>query len=218
MTDRHTGWPQRRFSQAISEGDGISVIPFLRGDLAALARAAEEAGAEALAVESVADVQVLRPTTDLPLLVHAVRPDADALQAARAAGSDACVLVFEELSDDEELLEELVAVAAELGLDCAIDVRDEDELAEVLERLDPDILVLSERDRDEDEDDLERTLDLLPDVPAGKLVISESRVTAREQILELERAGVDAAVVQALAQSADLSAVLSVLVGRGAGP
>ena len=25
-------WPERRFSQAISEGDGISVIPLLRGD------------------------------------------------------------------------------------------------------------------------------------------------------------------------------------------
>jgi indole-3-glycerol phosphate synthase len=45
------------------------------------------------------------------------------------------------------------------------------------------------------EDDLERTRELLADVPAGKLVVSESRVTTREQILELERAGVDAVLL-----------------------
>ena len=37
-----------RFSQAISEGDGISVIPVLAGDVEALAAQAEEAGAEAI--------------------------------------------------------------------------------------------------------------------------------------------------------------------------
>ena len=61
MTGEERRWPERRFSQAISEGDGISVIPLLRGDLPALARAAEDAGAEALAVESVRDVDHLRP-------------------------------------------------------------------------------------------------------------------------------------------------------------
>ena len=33
-------WPERRFSQAIAEGDGISIIPIIRGDVAALALAA----------------------------------------------------------------------------------------------------------------------------------------------------------------------------------
>ena len=188
-------WPQRRFSQAIAEGDGISVIPHLRGDLAALARAAEEAGAEALAVESVDEVRLLRPSTGLPLLVRRVAPDPDSLRAARAAGADACLLMFEELAGEDELLEELVATAAELGLDCALDVRDEEELERVLELVDPEILVLSERDPDKDEAELERTLDLLPDVPAGKLVVSESPVTTREQILALERAGVDAVLL-----------------------
>ena len=46
-------------------------------------------------------------------------------------------------------------------------VRDEDELEEALERLDPEILVLSERGPDEKGDELELTLELLPDVPAG---------------------------------------------------
>jgi indole-3-glycerol phosphate synthase len=210
VSDGETRWPERRFSQAISEGDGISVIPLLHGDLAAQAEAAEAAGAEALAVESIEEVRTVRTSTSLPLLVRRVRADSGTLRAARGAGADACILTFEELADEDELLEELVEAAAELGLDCALDVRDEEELEQVLELLDPEILLISERDPEKDELDLERTLDLLPDVPAGKLVVSESRVTRREQVLELERAGVDAVLL-----GAELPAtLLAQLTGR----
>jgi indole-3-glycerol phosphate synthase len=205
-----SSWPQRRFSQAISEGDGISVIPILRGDLAALVQAAEQAGAEALAVESVDAVRLVRPLTELPLLVRRVPRDRRALEAAREAGADACALVYESLEDPDGLLEQLVDVAAALGLDCVLDVRDEEELEEVLERLDPEILILSERGRDEDEVELERTLDLLPDVPVGKLVVSESSVTRPEPVPELARAGA-ASVLPVGATSPD---VLGHLTGR----
>jgi indole-3-glycerol phosphate synthase len=208
------GWPGRRFSQPISEGDGISVIPFVRGDDEAVAGHAESAGAEALAVETIGQAAALREKTDLPLLLQGTVGDAAALRAARAAGVDACMFVYAELAGNAELLEELVAEAADLGLDWALDVRDEEELEDALERLDPDIVVLSERDREKDEVELELTLDLLPDVPAGKLVVSDSRVTTREQVLELERAGVDAALVPLLASGDAFSARLARLTGR----
>jgi indole-3-glycerol phosphate synthase len=207
-------WPERRFSQAISEGDGISVIPFVRGDVESFAGLAESAGAEALAVETIGQAVTLREKTDLPLLLHGPVGEAASLRAARAAGVDACVLVYEELAGESELLEELVVEAADLGLDWALDVRDEEELEEALERLDPDIVVLSERDREEDEVELEVTLDLLPDVPAGKLVVSDSLVTTREQVLELERAGVDAVLVPMLAGAAGFPDLLAQLTGR----
>jgi indole-3-glycerol phosphate synthase len=213
MSAQERRWPVRRFSQAISEGDGISVIPLLRGDIGGLARAAEEAGAEALAVDSVDDVAELRGATALPLLLRQAAGDLASLEAARAAGADACVLVFEDLADEGGLLEELVRAAGDLGLDCALDVRDEDELEEVLERLDPDILVLSERDRDDGQPDLERTLDLLPDVPVGKLVVSDSVVTTREQVLELERAGVDAVMLGSEVGGGGFAALLGELTG-----
>ncbi|HVY60862.1 MAG TPA: hypothetical protein VHF22_04380 [Planctomycetota bacterium] len=213
MNAEERRWPVRRFSQAISEGDGISVIPLVRGDLDALAEAAEAAGAEALAVGSVEEVAALRHTTVLPVLLRQAARDVDSLEAARAAGADACVLVFEDLAHEEGLLEELVRAAADLGLDCALDVRDEEELGQALERLDPDILVLSERDREDGERELERTLDLLRDVPVGKLVVSESGVTTREQVLELERAGVDAVMLQG-ELGVGFGARLSELTGR----
>jgi indole-3-glycerol phosphate synthase len=43
--------------------------------------------------------------------------------------------------------------------------------------------------------DLQRTYDLLADVPAGKTVVSESGIRDREQIEELEQVGVDAVLV-----------------------
>jgi indole-3-glycerol phosphate synthase len=177
-----------------------------------LARAVETAGAEGLAVESVDGVATLRGSTELPLLVRTLAGTVDALEAARRAGGDACVLQFEELADEEGLLEDLVGAAWELGLDVAIDVRDDDELEDVLERLDPEILLISERNPEKGELELDRTLDLLADVPAGKLVVSESRVTTREQVLELERAGVDAVVLETTGLAAQ--ELVSELTGR----
>ena len=158
-------WPERRFSQAISEGDGISLIPLLSTPAATLAGQAEAAGAEALAVDTIAELRALRAVTELPVLLRGAMADVAALQAAREAGADACILVWGDLDDGR--LEELVGEAYDLGLDCAVDVRDEDELEEALERLDPEILVLCERGPDEKGDELERTLELLPTCPSG---------------------------------------------------
>ncbi|HEX2044403.1 MAG TPA: hypothetical protein VHF23_02110 [Gaiellaceae bacterium] len=201
----------RRFSQAISEGDGISVIPVLAGDVERLAEAAEAGGAEAVALDT-ADVGRVRGRTALPIIARHGDP-----RTASAAGADACILVYGAVADAGDEAEELYALAHEAGLDCAVEVRDEDELGSVLERIDPDIVLISERELERDEEDLERTLDLLADVPAGKLVISEARVVAREQVVALERAGVDAVLVVGPAQGSDFSAALEELVhGSGA--
>lgn len=75
----------------------------------------------------------------------------------------------------------------EPDVELAVRVRDEEELEQALEDLDPELLVLN--------GPLERVLDLLPDVPAGKLVIAQLPATTDEDLEELERAGVDAAIV-----------------------
>jgi indole-3-glycerol phosphate synthase len=194
-----------RFSQAISEGDGISIIPVLDGDVEALAALAEEAGAEAIMVRP-DDVTRARSGSGLPIVARDGDP-----RAVSAAGGDALVLAYEVAADDGEL-EGLYGLARELGLDCPVDVHDEEALEEALERVDPDIVLISERELGADEEDLERTLDLLADVPAGKLVISEARIVSREQVLALERAGVDAILVDGLARDPDFAAALEELV------
>jgi indole-3-glycerol phosphate synthase len=193
-----------RFRQAISEGDGISVVPMLQGDVEELARLAEDSGAEAVAVEA-GDLVRARAGTTLAILVRG-----GSASEIIDAGADAWIVRFGEDADSA------VARARELQLDCAVEVRDEEALEEALERLDPDIVLISEQGLDDDEEDLERTLDLLADVPAGKLVISEARVIAREQVIALERAGVDAILVAGdfLKGSPDFSAAIAELTGR----
>jgi len=177
----------RRFSQAIAEGDGISVLVEVRDGESA--RAAEAEGAEALVVRG--DVQGVREATELPILWRAAGPIAEAARA----GADAYLVVFQELHEDGDRLELLHDEALTLGLDCVVEVRDEEELELALERLDPEIFLLG--GRDDDESPLARALELLPDVPAGKLAVADVPVSGREQVDELERAGVDAVIVGA---------------------
>jgi indole-3-glycerol phosphate synthase len=178
---------ERRFSQAISEGDGISVIVDVAD--AEAARAAEAQGAEAVAVRGRLDD--VRGATELPILW---RPGGAPADAARG-GADACLLVVEDADEDEDRLARLHAEAIELGLDCVVEVRNEEQLELALEELDPEIFLLSVGQ--EDADALSRALELLPDVPAGKLAVAEVPVSNRGQVIELERAGVDAVIVGA---------------------
>jgi indole-3-glycerol phosphate synthase len=202
-----------RFMQAIAEGDGISVIPLLGGDVAELAGLAEDAGAEAVAVWSPGDVEIARAQTDLPVLVRS--PRRDVAEELDLLDADAGVLPVRSLGEGGAL-ETLYTAFERDGIDCAVEVHDEDQLEEALERIDPEMILISERKRDENSEELERTLDLLADVPAGKLVISEARVVSREQVVALERAGIDAIVVGSdfLRESPDFASALAELTGR----
>jgi indole-3-glycerol phosphate synthase len=176
----------RRFSQAISEGDGISIVVPV-GD-PGTARAAEEQGAEALALH--AAVESVREATSLPLLW---RPHGSPEQA-RAADADACVIAFAELAGENGELENAYAAVLELGLECAVEVRNDEELEAALERVDPEIFLLAAGDGG-DEGPLERALDLLQDVPAGKLAIAELSGASADDVGALERAGFDGVIV-----------------------
>jgi hypothetical protein len=158
--------PSRRLSQRISEGDGIAII--VRVSDGDSARAAQEQGAKAIAVDRAIDG--IRALTSLPLLwLAGTAPvEADAVSVR---------------PDDEQAHE----------LETVMEVRDEHELEEALESHDPEILMISPGD--DDGDPLELALELLPDVPAGKLAIADVDVGDRDEVLKLERAGFDAVLV-----------------------
>jgi AmiR/NasT family two-component response regulator len=155
----------RRLSQAISEGDGISLIVAVDGPEAA--QRAEADGAEALLVDG--DLDAVRAASALPILTSG-----DAAADARVVGPQ----------DEFELGN---------GVELVVRVEDEDELEAALERHDPELIVLCARNADEP---LEHVLDLLSDVPAGKLAIADLRDVTQVEIDELERAGVDAVLVR----------------------
>jgi hypothetical protein len=158
----------RRLSQRISEGDGIAIIA--RVDDAAGARDAEQQGAKAVAVST--PIDGIREATTLPLLWIGSGPPVDA-DAVTIRPND----------------------AEHADLETVVDVRDDEELELALERLDPEIFLLCSREIDEDADPLDAVLELLPDVPAGKLAIADVDVDSRDEVLALERAGIDAVLV-----------------------
>ena len=158
----------RRLSQAISEGDGISLIVAVSGPEEA--REAEAGGAEALLADD--NVDAIRAASSLPILT--------------AAGSAGDARIVRPGDEDVELGDSVEVV---------VQVGREEELEEALERLDPELFVLAARDAD---NPLERVLDLLSDLPAGKLAIADVGDVTQEQLTELERAGVDAVLVREL--------------------
>jgi indole-3-glycerol phosphate synthase len=170
---------QRRLSQRISEGDGISLIVPVTD--AEAARAAEAGGAEGLLVDM--NVPGIREASDLPVL-----------RAGSEGDADAWVLPSEEL-DDQDGVENRYRSLLERGIECVVEVKDSAQLELVLERLDPEIFLLSPAADDDGEAAVERVLDLLHDVPAGKLAIAHLLVTTAEEIAELERTGFDAVTV-----------------------
>lgn len=170
-------------SQAIADGDGISL-------LVEVDRVADGIHVGSHAVEGL----VVRASSGerhddqsmLPVLAYGLTPD-----AAAHAGADAVVVA----AADDELLHELTERAAALGLELVVQVRDEDDLERVLEELDPEILLLTADAADDEQEPLDRLLELLPDIPAGKLAIADLTAASRADVEELERAGIDAVVV-----------------------
>jgi hypothetical protein len=159
----------RRLSQRISEGDGIAIIVCV--DDVDAARDAEREGAKALAVAHAIDG--IRGATSLPLL-----------WIGPGAPKDADAVTIRPEDDHTHA-----------GIEAVVDVRDEEELELALEQLDPEIFLLWAKEIDDDADPLDAVLELLPDVPAGKLAIARVDVTSRDEVLALERAGIDAVLV-----------------------
>jgi indole-3-glycerol phosphate synthase len=176
---------ERRLSQAIAEGDGISVIAAVDGPDAA--RAAEASGAEAILLVGGAwsGLAAIRAATELPILVLLNDVSAEGI-----AGADACIVDVRH--DDRERIERVAELAGRFEL--APRICTDEDLAFVLEELDPEILVLG---ADDGEEPLAAALELLPDVPAGKLAIADVGARSRDEVDELERAGVDAVIVAA---------------------
>jgi len=83
-----------------------------------------------------------------------------------------------------------------------------------LEVVDADVIGINNRDLVDFSVDIERTYELLSDVPAGKTVVSESGFHTREQLDDLERVGVDAVLIgESLMRAADVEAACRALSG-----
>ncbi len=207
----HVRGEDRPFSEALVR-PGLSLIAEFKrrspsaGDISTTATIAdqvcayERGGAAALSVltdaphfgGSLEDLRAARAACDLPILRKDFVVDPYQLYEAAVNGADAVLLIVRALDDRE--LREMYDVARGLDLDCLVEVHDAAELERALE-LDADVIGINNRNLDEGTVDVATTYELMPDVPAGKTVVAESGISARSELEELERVGVDAVLI-----------------------
>jgi indole-3-glycerol phosphate synthase len=222
----------RPFSEALSR-PGISVIAEHKrrspsagairegATVQEVVRAYERGGATALSVltepfhfgGSLDDLVQARAAVTLPVLRKDFIVDRYQLYESAAAGADAILLIVAALETPQ--LDALLREARDLDLDALVEVHDERELERALE-VEADILGINNRDLTDFSVDIDRTYDLLSDVPAGKTVVSESGFSSRDELDELERVGVDAVLVgETLMRAPDIEAAARALTGGG---
>jgi len=188
----------------LNPGAGVAetVTAYERGGAAALSILTEERHFGG----SVDDLRAAREASDLPILRKDFIVDPYQLYEAAASGADAVLLIVAGL--DDQRLEELYVKARELDLDCLVEVHDEADLDRAL-AVGADVIGINNRNLDDFNVDIETTVELLTDVPAGKAVVSESGYARREQLDELERIGVDAVLMgETLMRAGDPEALI----------
>ncbi|NLC23568.1 MAG: indole-3-glycerol phosphate synthase TrpC [Oxalobacter sp.] len=137
-------------------------------------------------------LQEARSACNLPVLRKDFMIDFYQVYEARLWRSDCILLIVAAL--DQGLMVELEACAMELGMDVLVEVHNADELERALQLKTP-LLGINNRNLRTFETSLQNTLDLLPLVPSGRLVVTESGILAREDVSRMRDADVHAFLV-----------------------
>ena len=145
----------------------------------------------------------IKETVSLPALRKDFIIDPYQIYEARAASADLVLLIARILTKEE--IDAFLALSHELGMECLVEVHDNDELEKVLET-EAVIIGINNRNLDTFETNLDTTLQLYHRIPDGKIVVSESGIKTRADVLVLEEAGIDAILIgETLMRSRDIS-------------
>ncbi|MFC1925187.1 indole-3-glycerol phosphate synthase TrpC [Chloroflexota bacterium] len=158
-----------------------------------------------------ADLTTARKATHLPLLYKGFILDSYQVYEARTHGADAILLIASLLSISE--LSVLIEVAREMGMTSLVEVHNEPELKKALDAR-GSLIGINNRNLADFSVDLGTTLKLRPLIPSGIIVVSESGIKSRADIVALEDASVDAVLIgETLVTSTDPEAALKGLRG-----
>ena len=133
-----------------------------------------------------------RAACALPVLRKDFIVDAYQVVEARAMGADCILLIVAALEPSQ--LRDLEALALELGMDVLVEVHDAAELDTALE-LRTSLLGINNRNLRTFEVSLQTTIDLLPRIPAGKRVVTESGILGQSEVRQMREYGVNAFLV-----------------------
>ena len=133
-----------------------------------------------------------RASCDLPVLRKDFMVDAYQVYEARAMGAD-CILLIAACLDDAQM-KSLEALAMSLDMAVLVEVHDRAELERALRRKTP-LLGINNRNLKTFEVSLDATLGMLKDVPADRLLVTESGITTAADVQRMRTAGVQAFLV-----------------------
>jgi indole-3-glycerol phosphate synthase len=154
----------------------------------------------------------IKKTVSVPVLRKDFIIDPYQIYEARAAGADLVLLIARILT--KEQIEIFLSLSHELGMECLVEVHDNDELEKVLET-ESAIIGINNRNLDTFETNLETTLQLCHRIPEDKIIVSESGIKTRADVLILEEAGIDAILIgETLMRSRDISQKIKELFGN----
>ncbi|MBI2165353.1 MAG: indole-3-glycerol phosphate synthase TrpC [Chloroflexi bacterium] len=190
-------------------------------DPASLALSYAQSGAAAISVltdahfqgtlEHLAAVKAAVSPLGLPVLRKDFLFDSYQVYEARAYGADAILLIVAILTQNQ--LKELLTIARSLWVQCLVEVHTEEEMEKALEA-GAEVIGINNRDLNTFATDLSVTERLAPKVPRGKIIVSESGVSARADVLRLQQYGVHAVLVgEALVTAPDVGLKVRELLG-----
>ena len=152
-------------------------------------------------------------SADAPVLRKDFIFDSYQVYEARAAGADGILLIVAIL--EPALLKELLDTAQSLGMECLVETHDESELETAVDA-GAEIIGINNRDLHTFTTDLAVTQRLAPQVPSGKVVVSESGIFTPDDLRLLGSFGVNAVLVgEALVTAPDVGAKVRELSGQG---
>jgi|ERR1700730_3403177 len=194
-----------------SPSAGIIATDF---DPVRIALAYSEAGANCISV--LTDEKFFNGHLDYLALIHQkvsiplLRKDFTLHEAqiyqAVLAGADAVLLIVAALSDEE--LKHLGATAERIGIDCLVEVHDENELKRALD-IGASFIGINNRNLATFELDLSVTEKLAPKIPKTCTIVSESGIRTANDVRRVVAGGAHAALIgEALMRAADPRALL----------
>lgn len=197
-----------------SPSKGVLCDDFIPADIA---QSYAEHGAACLSV--LTDVQFFqgridylkqaRASCQLPVLRKDFIIDAYQVYESRAMGADA-ILVIASILDDAQM-KDFESIARSLDMAVLVEVHDAAELARALKLKTP-LIGINNRNLKTFEVSLDNTLSLMGDVPADRLLITESGIHTREDVLRMGAAGINAFLVgEAFMRAPDPGAALEAL-------
>jgi len=200
-----------------SPSKGVLRADFIPADIA---QSYAEHGAACLSV--LTDVQFFQGSVDylkqarascqLPVLRKDFIVDAYQVYESRVMGADAILLIASCLDDESMLAFE--AIAHSLDMAVLVEVHDDAELARALKLKTP-LIGINNRNLQTFEVSLDTTLTLMRDVPADRLLVTESGIHTRQDVLRMGAAGINAFLVgEAFMRAPEPGEALAELFGR----